>query len=118
MHISPHPFRAIQFPTMTIPPRDEFPAWVIKLVKAKFPLVKMSPAKDATFAVTVNGHLASLENLYRIVTLRSDEAQTHVNRWIVELLRAGEGTHDQEGSFDELKERLLPLVLPTEGAQA
>lgn len=102
---------------MVIPPREEFPAWVIKLVKAKFPLVKLSAAKDA-FALTVNGHLASLENLYRIVTLRSEDAQQHVNRWMVELLRAGEGTNDQEGTFDELKSRLLPLVLSTEGAEA
>jgi uncharacterized protein YtpQ (UPF0354 family) len=102
---------------MVIPPRDEFPAWVMKLVKAKFPLVKMATGKEG-FALTVNGHLASLENLYRIVTLRAEEAQTHVNRWVVELLRAGEGTQDQEGTFEQLKDRLLPLVLSTEGAES
>jgi uncharacterized protein YtpQ (UPF0354 family) len=40
-----------------------------------------------------------------------------VNRWIVELLRAAEGTNDQEGTFEELKDRILPLVLSTEGAE-
>ena len=44
--------------------------------------------------------------------------QQHVNRWVVELLRASEGTHDQEGSFEELKERVLPLVLSSEAAQS
>lgn len=102
---------------MVIPPRDEFPAWVVKLVKAKFPLVKLTVPEES-FALTVNGHLASLENLYRIVTLRSDDARQHVNRWMVELLRAGEGTQDQEGSYADLKARLLPLVLSTEGAEA
>ena len=95
---------------MRIPPRDEFPAWVIKLVKKKFPLVKLAKAKDA-FALAVNGELASLENLYRIVSLRPDEAQRHVNRWIVELLRAGERGQDQDGTFDTLRSRLLPLIL-------
>jgi hypothetical protein len=102
---------------MTIPPREEFPALIMKMVKAKFPLVKIASAKDG-FAVTVNGNLATLENLYRMAALQPDGLQQHVNRWMVELLRAAEGTHDQEGTFDELKPRLLPLVLSSEGAQA
>jgi uncharacterized protein YtpQ (UPF0354 family) len=102
---------------MSIPPREEFPPLVMQMVKAKFPLVKIAPVKDG-FAVTVNGNLASLENLYRMATLRPDEVQTHVNRWVVELLRASEGTHDQEGTFEELKERILPLVLSSDSAQS
>ena len=90
---------------------------VMQLVRAKFPLVKIAGVKD-NFAVTVNGNLASLENLYRMATLRPDDVKQHVNRWVVELLRAGEGTHDQEGTYEELKERILPLVLSSEGAQA
>jgi hypothetical protein len=102
---------------MSIPPREEFPELVMRLVKTKFPLVKIVPAREG-FAVTVNGNLASLENLYRMATLRPDDVQQHVNRWVVELLRAAEGTHDQEGSYDELKPRILPLVLSSEGAQS
>jgi uncharacterized protein YtpQ (UPF0354 family) len=102
---------------MSIPPREEFPALVMKMVKAKFPLVKIAQAKDG-FAVTVNGNLATLENLYRMATLQPDGVQQHVNRWVVELLRAAEGTHDQEGTFEQLKVRLLPLVLSSEGAQS
>lgn len=88
---------------------------MINLVRAKFPLVKIHPVKE-TFAVTVNGHAASLENLYRLVSMRPEDLKQQVNRWVVELLRAAEGTHDQEGTFEELKDRVLPLVLSAEGA--
>ncbi len=101
---------------MNSPSRDEFPELVIQLVRAKFPLVKIAPARDG-FALTVNGHVASLENLYRLVSLRPDDVRQQVNRWVVELIRAAEGTHDQEGSYEELKDRILPLVLSSEGAE-
>ena len=110
-------FARIVLVMSSIPPRGEFSALVMQMVRGKFPLVKILAAKDG-FAVTVNGNLASLENLYRMASLRPDDLTQHVNRWVVELLRASEGTHDQEGSFEELKERLLPLVLSSEGAQA
>lgn len=90
--------------------REQFPARVVELVRAKFPLVKIQPVQ-ASFALRVNGHLASLENVYRLALLRPDDIQQHVNRWIVELLRAAEGTNDQQGTFEELKDRLLPMVL-------
>src|SRR6266567_9174344 len=102
---------------MSSPSRDEFPEIVMNLVRSKFPLVKIASAREG-FAVTVNGHAASLENLYRLVSLRPDDVKQQVNRWIVELLRAAEGTHDQEGSYEELKPRILPLVLSSEGAQS
>ena len=102
---------------MSIPPREEFTGLVLQMVRAKFPLVKIAAMREG-FAVTVNGNLASLENLYRMASLRPDDLQQHVNRWVVELLRASEGTNDQEGTFEELKDRVLPLVLSSEGAQA
>src|SRR5437016_3636541 len=102
---------------MSIPTREDFPALVMQLVKGKFPLVKIAQAREG-FAVTVNGNLASLENLYRMASLRPEDVQQHVNRWVVELLRAAEGTHDQEGSFEELKERILPLVLSSDAAHS
>ncbi len=45
----------------------------------------------------VNGHVASLENLYRMSVLRPEGTRRHVERWIVELLRAAEGTPDLDG---------------------
>jgi uncharacterized protein YtpQ (UPF0354 family) len=35
----------------------------------------------------------------------------HVERWAVELLRAAEGTPDQGASFEEVKQRILPMVV-------
>src|ERR1700730_16651858 len=102
---------------MSLPEREEFPALVMQMVRAKFPLVKIAPAKEG-FAVTVNGNLASLENLYRMSSLRPDDVQQHVNRWLVERRRAAEGTQDQEGTYDELKPRILPLVLSSDGAHS
>ena len=72
--------------------------------------MKLARTKDA-FALSVNGQPASLENLYRIVSLRPDEAERHINRWMVELLRAGERGEDRDCSFDTLKSRLLPLIM-------
>ena len=103
---------------MSLPDREEFPALVMQMVKAKFPLVKIAPARDGGFAVTVNGNLASLENLYRMASLRPDDVKQHVNRWVVELLRAAEGTNDQEGTYEELKPRILPLVLSSEASHS
>jgi uncharacterized protein YtpQ (UPF0354 family) len=59
----------------------------------------------------VNGHVASLENLYRSVVLDPDESRHQIERWIVELLRAAEGSPDRNGSFDELRDRILPMIL-------
>jgi len=99
---------------MTPLSREQFPARVVELVRAKFPLVKIQPVLSS-FSMKVNGHLASLENVYRLTLLRPDDMQQHVNRWIVELLRAAEGTNDQQGTFEELKDRLLPMVLCSSG---
>ena len=34
------------------------------------------------------------------------------------MLRAAEGTNDQEGTYEELKARILPLVLSSEASQS
>lgn len=93
------------------PTREQFVNEVLKVVGEKFPLVKIARA-DEPFAMRVNGHVAPLENLYRMSILRPESTRHHVERWIVELLRASEGTPDIDGTFDELRPRLLPLVVP------
>jgi uncharacterized protein YtpQ (UPF0354 family) len=90
--------------------REQFLDQVIAIVKARFPLVKLARA-DQSFSLKLNGHVAALENLYRGVVLRPDEMQHQVERWAVELIRASEGTPDADASFQELKERILPMVL-------
>src|SRR5437667_8051835 len=85
--------------------REEFAARVIDIVRARFPLVQIEPAEDK-FSLSVNGSLAPLENLYRMTSLRPDDIQRHVERWAVELLRAAEGTPDDEASYDDVKDRI------------
>jgi hypothetical protein len=95
--------------------REQFVEQVIDHVKIKFPLVKIAVG-DQPFTMRVNGQLAGLENIYRMATLRPDERLHQIDRWMVELLRAGEGTPDRFGTFDELKDRILPMVLPGSAA--
>ncbi|HEX3358247.1 MAG TPA: DUF1444 family protein [Tepidisphaeraceae bacterium] len=90
--------------------REQFVEQVITIVKARFPLVKLARA-DQSFSIKLNGHIAALENLYRGVLLRPEEMQHQVERWAVELIRASEGSPDADASFEELKERILPMVL-------
>ena len=91
--------------------RDHFARQVIELVRARFPLVKIARAEQ-NFSLRVNGHVASLENLYRMALLRPEDVKHHVERWAVELLRAAEGTPDQDAPFEQVKERILPMVVP------
>ncbi len=91
--------------------REQFVEQVLKLVPGKFPLVKLSRG-DEPFSMRVNGNIVSLENIYRMAVLQPDDMRRHVERWIVELLRSAEGTPDRNGSFEELKERIFPMLLP------
>jgi uncharacterized protein YtpQ (UPF0354 family) len=90
--------------------REQFLDQVIATVKSRFPLVKLARA-DQSFSLKINGHVAALENLYRSCALRPDEIQHQIERWAVELIRASEGTPDADASFDELKERVLPMIV-------
>jgi uncharacterized protein YtpQ (UPF0354 family) len=96
--------------------RENFIARVIEIVRAKFPLVKIIET-EGTFSLRVNGHTAALENLYRGVALRPEDMQRHVERWMVELLRAAEGTPDRTGKFDDVKDRILPMVLSSASSE-
>jgi hypothetical protein len=97
--------------------REEFPARVMEIVQARFPLVKIAPG-DGGFTVMVNGSLAPLENLYRAAVLRPEDLQHQVERWTVEIIRAAEGTPDQGAGYDQVRERILPMILPASAAQA
>jgi hypothetical protein len=97
-------------PPMAELSREQFAQQVIDLVRAKFPLVKIARAEEP-FSLRLNGHVASLENLYRTVSIDPAHLDRHVSRWAVELLRAAEGVPDRDASFDELSDRILPLVM-------
>lgn len=91
--------------------RDRFAQTVIDRVRRRFPLVKIGRAPQS-FSVRVNGQVASLEHLYRIAKLKPGDLQHQVERWAVELLRAGEGTPDRRADLDEVRERILPVLIP------
>ena len=83
---------------------------MIEAVKGRFPLVKIARAEQP-FSLRLNGHVASLENLYRMVRLKPDDATHQVERWAVELLRASEGTPDRQAGFKDISGRVLPILL-------
>jgi uncharacterized protein YtpQ (UPF0354 family) len=89
--------------------REEFVERVVEIVRGKFPLVKIAAGEG--FSLKMNGNIASLENLYRVTLLRPTEIQRHVERWVVELIRAAEGTPDRSGNLEDVKDRILPMVL-------
>jgi hypothetical protein len=95
---------------MSSPTREQFVNEILKVVGDKFPLVKISRAEEA-FAMRVNGHVASLEHLYRMSMLHPESMRRQVERWMVELLRASEGTPDLDGTFEELRSRIMPMIL-------
>lgn len=88
----------------------EFLDRVARVVSGRFPLVKLE-CNEADFSVSVNGNWTSLENLYRAVVQHPDQAQQSIERWITELIRAAEGSPDQSASFEEVRERIFPMVL-------
>ena len=90
--------------------REQFVEQVLLYVHEKFPLVKISRGKEP-FSMLVNGHLASMENVYRMAVLQPEDVRHHIERWVVELVRAAEGTPDRTGSFDELRDRILPMIV-------
>jgi uncharacterized protein DUF1444 len=96
--------------------RQQFIERVLEIARAKFPLEKIALAQQA-FSLTINGHVASLENLYRQTQLMPDSIQHQTERWVVELLRAADAP-DATAHFDEIGDRLMPMIVPENGALA
>lgn len=90
--------------------REQFVEQVLGVIKARFPLVKASRAEES-FSLRINGNVASLENLYRSAAFAGMDIQHGIERWVVELIRAAEGTPDADASFEDLEGRILPMVL-------
>ena len=95
---------------MAEPNREQFAQQVIEIVRAKFPLVQIARAEQP-FAMRVNGQVTPLENLYRITQLRPQHVREDVERWAVDILRVSEGMPREEETFDEMKQRILPMLL-------
>ena len=90
--------------------REQFIEEVLRIIPAKFPLVKIMRG-DEPFSMRVNGRVEPLESLYRTVVLDPQDIRQHVERWVVELLRAAEAIPRGAGGFEDLKERIFPLLL-------
>ena len=58
--------------------REQFVDQVLQYVHEKFPLVKISRGKEP-FSMLVNGHLASMENVYRMAVLQPDDVRHHID---------------------------------------
>lgn len=91
--------------------REQFVQQLIQQIHGQFPLVRIARAPQS-FSVVVNGQTASLENIYRLTALKPEDLHRNVERWIVEMLRVSEGHPDHASGFEELKDRILPVVLP------
>jgi len=93
---------------------------VIGVVRQRFPLVKLE-SNPAEFSLSLNGFSISLENLYRSAAGAGDSADAMVERWVLELLRLAEGSPDQRATLDELRPRIMPMVIvhgPRDGASS
>src|ERR1041384_6806964 len=91
--------------------REQFVQQMVQQIHEQCPLVRIARAPQS-FSVVINGQVASLENLYRLTALRPEEIHRNVERWIVEMLRVNEGHPDHSSSFEQLQDRILPVVLP------
>lgn len=101
---------------MSSPTREQFIEQILRIVPERFPLVKLARGEEP-FSVRVNGQVVRLEDLYRLTLLNPKETKQNIERWVVELLRATEGTPDRAGGFEELKDRIYPMILSDPVAQ-
>lgn len=102
--------RRVTIGSMSQLTRDQFARSVIEIVRARFPLARIARAEQP-FSLRINGRLASLENLYRIALLRPEDVQRQVERWAIEMVRASEGTPDENADLEQLRDRILPMLI-------
>ena len=96
--------------------REQFLEEILKVVPQKFPLVKLARGEES-FSLRVNGSTVPIEDLYRRSILQPDGIRQHIERWVVELLRAAEGSPDRGGPYEVVKDRILPVVLSDRKAE-
>jgi hypothetical protein len=97
--------------------REQFVEQVVELIRKRFPLVKIGRAPEP-FSLRLNGKIVGLENLYRSVMQKPDALVHTTERWAVELLRAGEGSPDRNASYEDVSDRVMPVLLTTEAFEA
>jgi hypothetical protein len=90
--------------------REKFSEFVSEVIRRRFPLARVARGEQS-FSIRVNGQTASLENLFRIAKLQPEDAEKHILRWAVELLRFEETSPASLGNLAEVKDRIMPVVL-------
>jgi len=96
---------------MTRLTRKQFFARVMSIITRKFPLARAAPV-SGEFAISINGIAASLENVYRMCCESPAHLPRIVERWVVEILRVDEGSDEITADFDQLRDRIMPVLLP------
>lgn len=91
--------------------REQFVQQVLDVMHSKFPVAKVARAGEP-FTVHINGQSAPLENLYRSCSLQPERTNEFIEQWVLEIVRAGEGLPDQHAKYEELSDRILPMVVP------
>ncbi|RYG63063.1 hypothetical protein EON77_21410, partial [bacterium] len=97
--------------------REQFVEQVIDVVRKRFPLVKVARSTEP-FSLRLNGKVVALENLYRSAMQRQDQTTHIVERWAVELLRAAEGTPDRHADYDEVADRVMPVLITSDAFES
>lgn len=90
--------------------REQFVQQVIDVAKDRFPAAKVARG-DQPFSMRINGQLAVLENVYRLVSLQPDKGREMISQWILEIVRTSEGIPEHHAGFEELAERIFPVLL-------
>lgn len=98
---------------MSAPTREQFVQQVIEVVREKFPAAKVARASQP-FSIMINGQLSPLENLYRSCALQPQKSAEFIEAWMLEMVRASEGSPDLRAKYDELSDRIFPMVLREE----
>lgn len=90
--------------------RQQFVEQVLEVVRDRFPVAKVARSAHP-FSLRVNGQIASLENLYRSSVLAPEKMTQFIEQWMLEIVRASEGTPDLNSTFRELSPRIMPMVV-------
>lgn len=101
---------------MSKPTREQFLEQVVAVVTRLYPDSSLE-RDDGAFSLRVDGCTIPLENLYRLAADAPHQLEEHVGTWIGELLKAVKAVPKLDDGFEELRSRILPMVLPPSNAQ-
>jgi len=98
--------------------RAEFLDRVSELIARHFPELRLE-REEADFGLRINGHWGNLEHLYRTVVgdghhaTLADRLSAAVQQWVRELLTAAANVPRENVSLEQVRDRIMPMVVPT-----